>query len=623
MKRNNEIIKYLFLAGIFIAGIILSLLVSDRIALPFENPWNIVGQLAQQKYNPGNDILKFITIVSLPSILLLASFFFFKGKILTQSTTAKEVNNDVTFVKSKTVMNLLLPVSIILVIIVSLNIQTYHGSGDVVDSFHEGETLGTAISYMADEIPYKEIIFVHGVFQDPLRSVIAFQLFGQSIGASRTLQSMIKVLSFILLFLMLLKLFRNDYLYTVIAFILLTGTVYLHFILIPPRDVTTFLFIILFLALNRLIQSEAPFSKVKFGFIQFLFSFLSLASFIYSIDRGFYLFGTFLLISPVMFFFFRKKGHTKQYVLSSVTGLILAFLLMGFLLKWDYASFFDFVFLKIPRYKELMDGIVYPFWTLKFLLPVAIIALNLFWIVYTFLNEYLKRKSFLLSMEVYLKSHLIEIFLLLLSVLFFRSALGRSDWSHVIYSSTMSYLLVIYIFTKYYLQPYFHKKKPLKKLTIIITITAGFLIIITGSYRIYNNGLFATNFPYHTEDSHFIPGNYKNTINFLNNNLDENENFFTMTSEAIWYYFINKPAPTAFSVVWFAMPEFYQERVINDLENSNVKIILYKNDFWTNAIDDLTSQERLPLIDNYIRNHYSFFKKIDDNELWIKNSKAQ
>ncbi len=615
--------KYVFLAGIFITGIILSLFVSDRIALPFENPWNIVGQLALQKYNPTNDILKFITIVALPSILLFILFFFLKDKILIKNTTAQEGYYEVTSAGNRTVMNLLLPVSIILVIIVSLNIQTYHGSGDVVDSFHEGETLGTAISYMAGEIPYKEIIFVHGIFQDPLRSVAAFQLFGQSIGASRTLQSIIKVLSFILLFLMLLKLFRNDYLYTVIAFILLTGIVYLHFILIPPRDVTTFLFIILFLVLNRLIQSEAPFSKVKFGFIQFLFSFLPLASFIYSIDRGFYLFGTFLLISPVMFFFFIRKGLTKQYILSSVAGLISAFLLIGFLLKWDYASFSDFVFLKMPKYKELMDGIIYPFGTLKFLLPVAIIALSLFWIVYTFLNEHSKRKSFLLSVELFLKAHLIEVFLLVLSVLFFRSALGRSDWSHVIYSSTMSYLLVIYIFIRYYLQPYFHKKKPLKKLTIIFTITAGFLIIITGSYRIYNNGLFATNFPYHTEDSQFIPDNYKNTIDFLNINLDENENFFTMTSEAIWYYFINKPAPTAFSVVWFAMPEFYQERVINDLGNNNVKIILYKNDYWTNAIDDLTSQERLPIVNNYIRNHYSFFKKIDDNELWVRNSKAQ
>ncbi len=51
--------KYVFLAGIFITGIILSLFVSDRIALPFENPWNIVGQLALQKYNPHLEIYNY------------------------------------------------------------------------------------------------------------------------------------------------------------------------------------------------------------------------------------------------------------------------------------------------------------------------------------------------------------------------------------------------------------------------------------------------------------------------------------------------------------------------------------------------------------------------------------
>jgi len=159
------------------------------------------------------------------------------------------------------------------------------------------------------------------------------------------------------------------------------------------------------------------------------------------------------------------------------------------------------------------------------------------------------------------------------------------------------------------------------KILIIFTIVSVSLLTTAGFYRIYKYELLEKNFPYNKNDSDFIPDNYKNTITFIKNNLGENDNFFTMTSEAIWYYYINKPSPTKFPVVWFAMPYFYQEQVVRDLKNNNVKLLLYKNKHWANAIDGFTSQERLPIIDQYIRNNYSILKIIDENELWIKNSK--
>jgi hypothetical protein len=632
VKKNSGVIINLFLlSGIYITGIAIALFISEKIAvLPFNNPWGVVGLLTQEEYNPANDIIKFIAIITLPSIILAISFFPIvkkQKKVINTDNPSNANSADLSFETEITGRNKLFILSIIFVSIMALNIPTYHSSAKHADSFHEGESLGTAMSYMAGKIPYKETIFMHGIFQDPLRSVIAFKLFGKSIGSARTLESILKISSFILLFILLLKLFQQNYPYTYITFLILIFFCHssvVHFpvqLLIPPRDVTTFLFIILFLSLRRSAANDENYSILKFTLVVFLFSFVPLASFSYSIDKGYYLSATFMLFSPVMLFFSMKKGLAKYYVISSILGLVSAAMLLGFLLKWDFYPFADFVFLKMPRYKELMDGIKYNFYDIRFLFPVAVIALNTYWITYNLLKELLKGNSISSSLLTYLKAHLIEICLLIMSIFYFRSALGRSDLEHVMYSPMLSYMLLAYIFIKYYLHGFLRKNKRVKKILIIFTIVSVCLLTTVGIYKTYDHKLLENNFPYAKDDSLFIPDNYKNAIAFIKGYLGENESFFTMTSEAIWYYYINKPCLSKFPVVWFAEPYFYQEQTVRDLKDNNVKLILYKNKHWANAIDGFTSQERLPIIDDYIRNHYSFFKTIDGNEFWIKNTK--
>jgi hypothetical protein len=631
-KKSHITINPFGLFGIYIISFAIALLISDKIAvLPFSNPWRVTGILTQKEYNPANNIIKFITIITLPSLVLATSFFLLKSKkeLSTQEKKLAKANSEGFSIGSTMGKKKLFFLSIIIISVVALNIPTYHSNRKSVDSFHEGESLGTAISYLANKVPYKETIFVHGIFQDPLRSVIAFNLFGKSIGSVRTLESIVKILSFILLFILLLKLFRQNYLYAYITFlILMFGSILISFnyfrdfpelLLILPRDVTTFLFIILFLSLRQIVINDRTFSIVKFALIVFLFSFVPLASFSYSIDRGYYLTATFLTISPVMLFFSAKKGFAKYFLLSSSLGLVSAAVLLFYLLNWDFSAFFEFVFLIMPKYKELMDGKEYQFYNIKFLFPVAIIALNTYWVTYHLLKEVFKGDNILSSLLQYFKAYVIEICLLVMSIFFFRSALGRSDLEHVQYSSVLSYVLLTYIFIKYYLHVFLQENKRWEKVLIIFTIISVSLLTTAGFYRIYKHDLLEKNFPYNIDDSHFIPDQYKNTITFIKSSLGEKDTFFTMTSEAIWYYYINKPCPSKFPVVWFAMPYFYQEQTIRDLKDNNVKIILYKNNNWSNTIDGFTSQERLPIIDSYIKEFYSFFKIIDGNELWIRN----
>lgn len=101
-------------------------------------------------------------------------------------------------------------------------------------------------------------------------------------------------------------------------------------------------------------------------------------------------------------------------------------------------------------------------------------------------------------------------------------------------------------------------------------------------------------------------------------NLGDDEEFLTLTSEASWYYFLNKPCPIRFGVIYQAMPPFYQEGIVSSLKKGSVKFVLYRNDHWANEVDGFGLEGRIPLVVKYIEDNFVIHKKIDHNEIWIK-----
>ncbi|MDD5772377.1 MAG: hypothetical protein PHX78_02810 [bacterium] len=495
--------------------------------------------------------------------------------------------------------------------------------------------MGPAISYINGQAPYKDFLFLHGIYQDPLRSVTAFKLFGKSIGSVRTLSSIEGIILSLLMCIFLIKLFSGNYIYYFSAslILILIQSEYIFWapmlidipqlINVPTRDITTFAFLITILLLKELIDTDSYKTATgRLSLLIFLFSFIPLVSFCYSVDRGFYLSAAYLIISPILYFsFFRKSISSIYYIIYSFLGILSAAIVSGLLLKWHFLEFFQFTFLTMPKYKELLDGFIYHIDRPSFLFICILIAVNTYWITYKFTQVFhINNRKLFSSIKIFAQNYLIEFCLLLLSVFTFRNALGRSDWGHIVYSSVITYILFIYIIIKHCFHNFFHEYIFNRKFEYIFSALIIFIFGIY-SYRVFHRDLNKEIFPFKIEDSKFIPGNYKETILFLKNNLNNNEEFFTMTSEAIWYYFIDKPCPTRFSVVWFAVPYFYQDEIVDDLKKKNVKYVLYKNDYWANNIDGINNERRLPIVVDYLKQNYVFFKKIDDNEIWIKNEK--
>ncbi|GBE36536.1 hypothetical protein BMS3Bbin07_00683 [bacterium BMS3Bbin07] len=625
MKRKS-VIKYSVLFVLFFAGIAIGLLLWNRIELPFQNPWGVKGKLTEIQYNPSNDVVRFAVFLLSPLLLLFIAYLLGRRKL-----------NDIIFAESsspaggslhnfrpplKALLSILL---IVFSIIVALNIPTFHASGKF-DSFHEGETLGPAVSYMAGQTPYKDFIFLHGLYENPLRSVIAFRLFGKSIGSVRTLESIIKILTFVLLSIFMLQLYRGRHLYSFTAVTILallhSSSMFhlLPLVFIKARDITVFLFLITIVILQDIGKAQA-FSVKKIFVAGFLFSFIPLASFSYSVDRGVFLFAAYLILFPVLYFLYFYKVNLRRYFLfSSFLGLLSAVFLVGFLLWGGLTDFFKYVFLTMPRYKGLMSGKVYPVFDKLFFSVSVIIAANTFWVAFKFMQElHLNNGRLRFSVRSFMEKYLVEFSMLIVSLFLFRSALGRSDWPHVAYSIPVTYILSIYIVIKHYSHKFLRGYVFTKTYTYLLAAVVA-VIFSSGIYQIYRGDLIKENFPLGVKDSEIIPDNYKATISFLRNNLAPDESFFTMTAEASWYYFIDRPSPSRFPVIIFAIPYFYQNEVVKGLEKNNVKFVLYRNSHWASRFDGFSNEERLPVIAKYIRNYFTFYRKIDDNEIWIRKT---
>lgn len=632
LPKNQDNLKHILLSTLFIIGISLGLLIWNKIALPYHNPWGIVGKLTEIQYNPLNDSIRFVVFILFPvlilSVIYLLNIKNFNNICFTKDT--KNFNGNMSPDLSSRSAIILAGILILYSTLAAINIPTTRASGEF-DAFHEGTTLGLSVSQKAGKVPYKDFVLFHGVYEGSLRSVLAFRLFGKSIGSFRTLESIVKILLFASISIFLMLIYRGNYLYSFATFLILVLLCFppptlniKEFMILKGRDITTFLFLITipllhnFISHNRL-DRVTRIDATKLFVTAFFFSFIPLASFGYSSDRGVYLSATYLIILPLLyFFFFHKSPYRTHFITSSFLGLLSALLLMGSLLREGVTEFFTFTFSIMPRYRELMFGDVYPIYSKRFLVSCVLVAGNTYWVTMKFIQElHLNDKKVKISIRKFLEKYLIEFCLLIVSVFLFRNALGRSDWFHLAYTMPVIYLLSIYIIIKYYLYNILHRYGLEKKFAYALVFIIMFSSI-AGVYRIYNRNLLIENFPYKIDDAEFIPDSYKATISFLKTNLSQNDEFYTMTNDSSWYYFIDKPPPTRFPQALYAIPFFYQKEVIQDLKKSNVKFIIYRSDKWSNRINGFNNEARLPIIYKYLAEDYVFFKKIDDNEIWIR-----
>ena len=499
-----------------------------------------------------------------------------------------------------------------------------------LDSFHEGEALGPAISYQDPNLkPYKDYVFVHGVFQDPGRAVLAFKLFGQSIGAVRALATILTIVAFMMVYALFLVLFRGNILKSSLALslfgLLLTPAAMLPFIgsyivgiQLPFRDITTILILIsAILAFRYAAKNHRLYTALTSGII----GFIACINFANSMDRAIY--GVFIALFwlVLMAFVSKQKMFTRTILPSFVVGGIFGIPVVGIALKWDFVHFISFI-KTISHYKEFLDGIPFarPGVPISLLLVATSVGITILgaWFLKVWQGTKKSKRTFIDRVKLLrspitnlINQHFVVILLFATGVLFLRSAIGRADIGHFIYSIQWLYILGIFLFVRW-----LYARKPVTPLLIFLSIL---IFVITLGYFMGNTkriDLAKDAFPINVSDDKFVRQDHLQTAQFLRDNLSGDENFVTLTSEASWYYLVNKPSPVQYPIVWFAfMPQQRQSLATSIQNNDNIKYIITNNN-WTSNFDYVPVNERLPEVFDTLYKQYEPVQGFGQQTVW-------
>jgi len=606
-------------AGLFVLSFFVGFLLQNQVRLPFSNPWRIPGPLATLQYNPANDLIKFAILLCLPTAFLL---ILWPNHVLRRSCMNPRREGPCSFSGQSGVLSKFLLWFMLLTMFLLVGGYTYRAGP--LDTFHEGESLGPAIDYLHGKVPYKDAIFIHGVFRDPLRAVFAFKIFGRSIGALRTLDACLGLATLAIFFVACYFLYEKSIHYAALAVLTLLFVRHIRPFGIPFYFSLVDAGFLILLTVGKFIREglrsslfNAPSWKGKI--LLALFAFIPFASFANSVDRGVYLTvaaAGFLLLVHLLFL----RATRARWLWATLCGFLAGLGLVGIAIKGAYGPFADYVFRVLPRLDPLMNGFIYPFHDPRFLLPVVCLSSILFWLVWGLFGSLASPTTGLLEKaKKFCLEHLMEILLLLLSVACFRRVLGRSDPGHLADAIGPIAILLTYILIRHGLCPILKRIRAEEKVItgVVVVIFMALTVVLAPETN------WATWYKFNSEkpDEELIPNNYLQTIAYLKKHLPPGESFMTMTSEGSWYYFLDRPCPTRFQAIYQAVPPFYQQEVVEDLEAKEVSCILFRNGHWANEMEGFGNDVRIPLVVRYIVENYSFLTKIDDNEIWIRKKK--
>jgi len=202
------------------------------------------------------------------------------------------------------------------------------------------------------------------------------------------------------------------------------------------------------------------------------------------------------------------------------------------------------------------------------------------------------------------------------SIVFFKSALVRSDSYHIRYGSGLSFLLFfLNLFLFFFLKVKFVrflKKNILKIYYVIFYFTCFLLFIPNLAKNLYNNNslIFNLDQVISKNDNFFLK---KDDVYFVDyfKNLSKFDScvqvFIDYTSLP---YFLKKPSCTKFFRPEHILKDFNENKFLEEFKIKSPEFILYSS-----SISFVTRKDNMPKIQKYIKKNYIFYNYFD--EKWV------
>jgi hypothetical protein len=601
---------------VFVVAFFLAYHFREAIQLPFTNPLEVVGPFTLLQQNPLNNTLQYLLLILFPvTAVALLDFLLLRRE--------RHAGVDVPEVKEIGERRSPTPWSVIAgiaawVLVILIGGATYSSHYQVpLNVFHEGETLGPAVQWENGQAPYKDFAVIHGAFQDPLRSVVAFAVFGRSIAASRTMDSILLIVSHFLFAICIFHVYNwnleSGAMATALLLVLLASKPFDAGFDIPHRDILLFLFLLSIISLYRMVRDDQSGGKrFRTASLLFLCALFPVSSFAYSIDRGYFLTaGSLISVVLIQVVFIRKVR--LFYALAFIVGGIVGTMCIGFAIRWEFPAFLRYTFGTMPKVHELGFGLPVQFNRAYALVPVLLTAFNASWITHRVVILCIRARSARAGLRRAVELHFVELLLLLMSVLFFKSALGRASDSQMYYSSGLTFLLTTVILIRHLgtgacewaSSPSRYRGGALA----LLMVTGAAMYLLP---RIDGRGLY--HFPLGSSDEEAIPHAYRPAVAFLRDSLAHDETFLTLTSEGIWYYLLDRQSPTRFGIAVYAFTSSDQREFVKEIDSQQVDYVLVKSGF--EPIDGIPIETKLPFVTRYIRDNYEPFRMFEEADIW-------
>ena len=180
---QKKIIINLFIFFTIIISVIFSKILWGRIYLPYNAEFEVYGEYYKSKYNPFNEIIRYLIFVSTPLLIYFICIKIFK------SGETKKINEilfyeESTFLNSKN--NFLFVYFLIFLVLIFLDFLSLNLPMKKLDIFHEGQWLTPAINYLENKGLWTDSYIIVGSFFEIINPLIGYKIFDiLSIGSAR------------------------------------------------------------------------------------------------------------------------------------------------------------------------------------------------------------------------------------------------------------------------------------------------------------------------------------------------------------------------------------------------------------------------------------------------------
>ena len=641
-KKILKFFPYIFC----VLGIFFSALIWDHLALPYDENNLIQGTAFNKKLNPYNNTVRVLFFILFPiSIFLLSFLYVKKTKILSLNPFDKDfflsqnLNQDLQ--EKNYIIKQINLVSVIILFFLLLEFFTLDFSLLLVpiDIYHDGLTLVPSLIYEKYKSFWSSIHFDYGIGGN-LRPFFLWNFLEiKSIGSLRFLDQLINLIIKIVLLILCRKISlifygRNNFalFYFLILSLSITSLINYFESLTStggsefPLRILLFLIFFNFL-LNSINKNIINYKSKIYNILLGLFSALS---FTWFVDFAIYL-NIVLIFYILILLFLNKYYHFKIILLSTILSWLIFISFFGveetkemfFQIKSNLSFIYYFNFLEFP--KPFSDHYA----SSRALKILILIIVNIIICIKICLE-----KKFNLSTQ----KKLTFIFLIISSIIIFKSALIRSDTYHLKYTSgfiILLFLTQIYFLIFYYLKKLFPSFENLifnkKKLNGIIFILILFLVLTKdiNFIKIKNNFEKGIKEVFLKEDNYFLnfkPGMYNYGRRYNNNDYLEDRNFIdyykkltindsciqNFTEYLALAYFLNKPTCTKYYNAQFIQHGITDYLFLDEFEKNLPNYILYASPiFHIDKQGNIQQNELIngiPKVDTFIKKKYEFFE---------------